>query len=459
MNRRTNRTKKAGHTNRTGQMGVNLVERIVYDMGFTWNPTYQDSGIDGIIEIVDPNTRDASNLIIQVQVKAVANEFSADSPEALSFYCDAADIDYWRGGNSPVILIVCRPSTNEAYWKDIKGYFNDAKNQKTNTVRFNKTSDRFDGSSGPQLANLAKPKGGQHLGPLPRTETLISNLFPLEKIPQTIWSGTSKYRSHDEFREALKNLPPNGRHLRELMLSGGTVYSFHDLKKEPLNSLVVPGTVETNPSEHWALTDDPDLKRNFVQLLNRCLRQHCHQWKMNFNGEKGLHYFMRDAKKDTRKVTLKSLRKQATQTVAQWRASTLREGEGYFSHKGFRSDFIRFGDTWYLEVTPDYFFSSDGHTEHRYAETLLSGIKTMERHESVRSSLLLWREVLCEKDLTKPYNLIKFGHPMDFKINTGIDDKAWLRTGESTIESEEDLDNGSDEPNESDDPNQTMLPW
>jgi hypothetical protein len=459
MNRRTNRTKKAGHTNRTGQMGVNLVEGMVIDMGFTWNPTYQDSGIDGTIEIVDPATRDASNRIIQVQVKAVANEFSANGPEYLSFYCDPADIDYWRGGNSPVILIVCRPSTGEAYWKDIKGYFNDPKNQKTNTVRFDKETDRFDKSSGPQLANLAKPEGGLYLGPFPKSENLISNLFPLEKIPQTIWSGVSKHRGHDEFREALKKLPPTSRHLRELMHSGGTVYSFHDLKKEPLSSLVEAGTVEANPSEHWALTDDPDLKRNFVQLLNRCLRQHCHQWKMNFNGDKSLHYFQWEAKTGVRKITLKSLRKQATQTVGQWRASNIREGEGYFSHKGFRSDFIRFGDIWYLQVSPDYFFSSDGHTEHKYAETLLSGIKTMERHQSVRSSLLLWREVLSEKDLTKSYDLIKFGHPVEFKIHTGINDRAWLRTGETIIESDEDLDNGNDEPKESEDPNQTMLPW
>jgi len=34
-----------------GQRGVNMVERIVLEMGFVWNPIHIESGIDGIIEI------------------------------------------------------------------------------------------------------------------------------------------------------------------------------------------------------------------------------------------------------------------------------------------------------------------------------------------------------------------------------------------------------------------------
>jgi len=46
MARRPQRTKKAGHSVSTSQKGINLVETLVLNMGFVWNPTYQNSGID-----------------------------------------------------------------------------------------------------------------------------------------------------------------------------------------------------------------------------------------------------------------------------------------------------------------------------------------------------------------------------------------------------------------------------
>jgi hypothetical protein len=40
----------------TGQTGVNLIERTVLEMGYTWNPTSgtTDAGMDGFIEIAIP---------------------------------------------------------------------------------------------------------------------------------------------------------------------------------------------------------------------------------------------------------------------------------------------------------------------------------------------------------------------------------------------------------------------
>lgn len=40
----------------TGQTAINLIERVVLEMGYTWSPTSSatDAGIDGIIEIRDP---------------------------------------------------------------------------------------------------------------------------------------------------------------------------------------------------------------------------------------------------------------------------------------------------------------------------------------------------------------------------------------------------------------------
>lgn len=455
MQRRSQRTKKAGLTVSIGQKGVNLVETQVLNMGFVWNPTYQDSGIDGIIEIVETATRTATNRIIQVQVKATSQAFQSETNTALSFSCEAADIDYWLNGNAPVILIVCRPLTLDIYWKDIKGYFLDPKNRKTNTVRFDKSSDKFDGSAAQLLANLAQPRGGLHLGPLPKQETLISNLFPVEAYPKTIWSATSKFRTRETYSDALKNLPRGNAHLREFFLNGDTIYSFLDLTKPPLSSLIEPGTVESNSSNDWALTEDPDLKYKFVQLLNICLTQFCFDQRITFERENKIHYFIWDSKTESRKVRAKSLQNTGVQTVADWHPSKRNEGDGYFRHKAFFSNFVRLGNRWFLEVTPTYYFTSDGKTEYWNSEALLAGIKRLDRHAAVRGNFLLWRSIFTEHDLTKRYNRIAFHPPLEFELNTGIDDDAWQRTGINEASSTED-----EEPDENEsveDPNQPLL--
>ncbi len=455
MRKRSHRRKKFGLTGLTGQQGVNLVEQAVLDMGFAWNPTNIDQGIDGTIEIVESASRVATGRVIHAQVKATSTEFQSNSQNAFSFTCSPPDIDYWLNSNVPVILIVCKPSTEEAYWKDIKAYFDNPKNKDTNTVRFDKSADKFDSSAAQLLADLAKPGGGSHLGPLPKKEKLISNLFPVASFPETIWSATAKYRDRERFYQELKELPGNNLHLREFFLNSETVYSFLDLNNGPLNRLVEAGTIEQNSSEDWALADDPDLKRHFVHLLNLCLKQYLFEQKVAYYGEKKLNYFIWESKKDPRKIRAKSLQKSGTQSAAEWHPSNRNEGEGYFRHKAAITNFVRLGGKWFLEVTPTYFFTSDGRAEYWNSEKLLSGIKQIERHPSVRGSLLLWRAIFTDRDLTKRYDLISFDPPAQFELGTGIDDNAWQRTGIAELLSEEDDDDDETEPSE--DPNQPEL--
>ena len=54
----------------SGQAGINLIERIVLEMGSKWKPnTSNDIGIDGWIELVDPASGDALGQIVAVQSK------------------------------------------------------------------------------------------------------------------------------------------------------------------------------------------------------------------------------------------------------------------------------------------------------------------------------------------------------------------------------------------------------
>src|SRR6266536_2243248 len=107
-----------------GQLGVNLIERITLEMGCIWDPTGPiDVGIDGTVELCDPQTRERLGIVFRVQIKAAAGKWEHETQDTFEYICRPQDLNYWMQGNAPVLLIVSRPSTGEAYWLSVKDHF------------------------------------------------------------------------------------------------------------------------------------------------------------------------------------------------------------------------------------------------------------------------------------------------------------------------------------------------
>src|SRR5215213_116075 len=147
--------KKIHQNSIIGQEGVNLVERLVLKMGFLWYATPgMEAGIDGVIESRDRITGAVYNKIIQVQSKATEKRFAGETAEKFHYTCDENDLRYWLEGNTPVILVVSRPHTDEAYWVSIKSYFKNPEKRASRKVVFDKKRDRFDEHSAKALMDL-----------------------------------------------------------------------------------------------------------------------------------------------------------------------------------------------------------------------------------------------------------------------------------------------------------------
>jgi hypothetical protein len=138
-----------------GQQGINLIERTVLEMGSRWSPEILDVGLDGIIELCDPITRSALGVVVQVQSKATAKRFERETATQLEYTCDQRDLDYWLQCNTPVILVISRPATSEAYWISIKDYFREPIRRQSGKVTFSKIVDRFDANSWHALRHMA----------------------------------------------------------------------------------------------------------------------------------------------------------------------------------------------------------------------------------------------------------------------------------------------------------------
>lgn len=248
-----------------GQQGVNMIEKIVLDMGFLWNPTNLDVGIDGYIEIRDVETGAASNCIIQVQSKATTDSFTAETGSSFEFLCNERDIDYWMNGNAPVILIRSRPRTDEAYWVSVKDYFSDVRQRKSKKIVFDKVKNRFDASCRQHMIDLAVPtSAGVYLAPLPRTEVLCTNLVPLRSFPEHLYLAETDCRiPADVWTRCNAGAA--------WLLKSKQIISFYDLRESPWTSVCDRGSVEEHNTNEWAFCDDPDIQRDFVWLLNKAL--------------------------------------------------------------------------------------------------------------------------------------------------------------------------------------------
>ena len=279
-------------------------------MGFVWNALHLEAGIDGIIEVRDSSTSEVTNCIIQVQSKAGPSYFRAESDSTFEFYCDERDLEYWLRGNAPVVLVVSRPDSDEAYWVPVKDYFRDPARYKSRKVTFDKSVNRLTAESRESLARLAMPMdSGLYLPALPCNETLASNLLPVVSYPKRLYRASTKLRFPSQVWDILNN--DGGEAPAEWMLHNGMLYSFHDLTFAPLRKVCLASTAENLSSDQWAMSNDKDSRYVFSRMLKMCIGQRMGRHGVRYSKDK-MHYYFRstpdlNVKKSGRALSLQRI--------------------------------------------------------------------------------------------------------------------------------------------------------
>ena len=413
----------------TGRLGVNFIEQQVLKMGFAWNPSTVDAGIDGYIELRDQATDEAKNLVIAVQSKATSKSLAGVRGNSFTFYCKDNDLTYWLQGNLPVIFVYTFTDTGEAFWISIKEYFNTSAKRQSGKIEFDIKQDQFDKSCAESIKLLARPKGsGIYFNPPPLEETLWLNLLPVQ-FPEHMYVASTEFRSRHAVREELKK--KTGQQSSDWLLRNKQIVSFHDLRADEWQSIADRGTAEIFQSSEWAASPDPSRKREFVELLNYSLRERAFMEQLEFNEFLDCYYFQLRKGATSRRFSFLGLKRETYHTVV----AKLTYGEGekarsYFRHEGFEPKFHYFAEQWFLEITPTYFFTEDGKRLYRFYEDVLSGLKRLQRNPTVLMSVIMWGSLLQSKQdmfSTRPV-FLKFGRPIKFQFPVGIDDKAWLKS-------------------------------
>ncbi|MCC6910343.1 MAG: DUF4365 domain-containing protein [Phycisphaerales bacterium] len=412
-----------------GQYGVSVVERLVLRMGYKWigGNAALDTGIDGEIEISDPETQQAKNLILRVQVKT-RSELDADSSDSFRFTCSQDDLDYWMQGNAPVILVIVKIPEDEAWWISITDYFKDLSRRQTRQIVFQKGRDRLDQRAAIPLRELAQTvDDGIYFSPQVRDEDLISNLLQVTRLPTELWMAETEFRLPTEFHEALnehQEYPP-----REWFLKDGRLYTPHNLRQPPWSAVCDVGTVESIEIAEWRDADSLEVQYGFVRLLNQCLRTRCGHLGLRWSNEQHCYYFKPTRNLKPREVTYRSLINETSREVFRRYAKKKAADEtAYYRHCGFEGEFRRFGGQWYLQITPRYVFTTDGREPHPYREEYQAKIKAIEGSAAVRGLVIMFSELLRHDDaplFQSPYPFLGFGELAQATVSVSIDDAEW----------------------------------
>jgi Domain of unknown function (DUF4365) len=410
-----------------GELGVAFINKLFLEMGFLWFPTRLEAGIDGYVEVrLDSGA--VTNCIIQVQSKATDRPFEAETSSGFEFRCASRDLDYWLAGNAPVILVRSRPRTNEAYWVSLKDYFSDPAKRKSGRIVFDKLKDRLDDSAKPALQRIAIPAtSGLYLGTEPKPEIIHSNLLRLASFPTCYYVAATEYRTPGEIFATLRELVRNP--FGEWVLHSKMLTSFHDLSVSPWTKVCDRGSVEELNTNEWAQSDDPTRRKQFVQLLNACLRATLYRKGVKFSRDNQCYYFRATQDLSEREYSYQSREHKASRSVFKGYPKRSDHTQmSFYRHSAFSARFVRYDSTWYLQISPTYHFTRDGERISLFGPNLLSGMKRLETNQAVHGQVVMWGHLLTERSLFESGpRFLDFSSLLQFELGVGLDDDAWLK--------------------------------
>lgn len=411
-----------------GKQGAALFTARVLGVGLSFHETGAlDAGVDGFIEMRDPDTGEVRAQFVASQIKTV-QRLAGDTGETFSFRPEARDLDYWLQSNAPVILVVVHLASERIWWTSIQTYFSDPERRKDRKVVFNQEADLLAGDTVGKLADLvatfARPG---LLVPSSRVEeTLDLNLLQV-LLPEHLYVAPTEL-SYREIRQALirhREYPP-----RDWIEHDGFLVSFRDLDDPLFEDACDIGAVDRIDVREWWSSDGDVTERRFVNLLGRCLSERMGA-RLSFHRERRYLYFKADRHRGIeRTIRYRSYQNQAQRKVVSAHG-TGKDGKGaaYYRHQAFNPRFVRFGDDWYLAIEPTYHFTRDGFEEHPFGFERLKKVKLYETNSNVRGHIGMWRSVLTERGdlLSQEYPFLRFETVPGLVHPHGVDDELWMR--------------------------------
>lgn len=410
-----------------GEQGVAIVRELLSAMGLVFHETGQlDAGIDGFVELRDPDTGAVRAQFVGSQVKTKEQGvYTRETVTSFEYLCDPSDLEYWRGSNIPVILIMVRLEDRSVYWKLVDPSIQEADSARR--LKIDKEADALSEAAFPAIAQAAidRAQPGTFL-PAPRlTERHDLNVIHVV-APEFIYVASTDHATREKAMDALfdrTEAPPYAWTLR-----GGQIASFQDLSEPPLSWIVDGGTVERFAFAEFGQDRDEPEFHLVVELLYKSLQAQLAE-AFDYDASESIFFFPADKTVIEYKVEYES----AARRASCWAVKKYLDkanGLSHVRHRGFAPYFLMIGGEWFLAIEPAWKFTKDGTRTDQFAADRISWLKRKENNGSVRGQFFLWQSCLTDKAADYVDNIN--GHGLTFKkvapfaSARSVPDKFWL---------------------------------
>ncbi|MGY3591483.1 hypothetical protein ACVIGB_008937 [Bradyrhizobium sp. USDA 4341] len=432
--------KKLTHSQVIGEIGEAAARLQFLNIGFQFDGRSRlEAGIDGIAEVMDDGKPLARMIAVQVKATDVG-KYTSENDEGFTYLLRSEDLEYWRGSNLPLIIVLYRRSDDSFFWQEIEVGVGPEERRLT----FNKQRDALTKDSVDRLAALTVPKAGfgYYVPPLGGGEEALVNLLPII-LPTEVFVATTQYSGA---KAAAILLDGDEAPRFDWVINGGTFWSFTDPRQSCCRSLVDLDQVEGIETDLLAFHEDEVERNKFAHLLRQTLRHQTYA-DLRWDKERKLLYFKAEAPNTPRTFFYDATKKKTDADVVNVvRAKNEEARVEFVRHHAFIPRFENLYDQWFLTISPTYFFTTDGFIPHSYPQALLAGKKRMDKSASLRGQVIMWHRYLTESDRagadlfgsvsTEPR--LKFGEPPSVALPTRVPEDAWATPKKTAAEEDDD---------------------
>jgi hypothetical protein len=411
-----------------GEIGEAAVRLRFLSVGFQFDARSRlEAGIDGIAEVMDQGRPMARMIAVQIKAKG-SGRYSSEDDKGFTYLIRAEDLEYWRGSNLPVIIVLYRRSDESYYWQEVPRGFTDDERQ----LQFSKSRDIFDHNAVDRLAALTVLKAGfgYYVPPLGGGEEALVNILPII-LPNEMFVATTPYTG----QRATSVLLDGDEAVRfDWVIRGSDFWSFHDPRTSCCRKIVDIDQVESIDTEILALHEDVDEQYNFAYLLSKTLSHQVNN-DLRWSKDDKLLYFRAFDANTPRTFHYHATKKRTEAEVVNVSMSKKEKGRvDFVRHHAFTPRFEQLLGQWYLVINPTYYFTTNGFIPHSYPAALLAGKKRLDNSASLRGQVVMWHRFLTHKqdkatDLFAEDAVIepclRFDEPPAITLPTKVPEDVW----------------------------------
>ena len=412
--------KSITHQQIIGVRGEAFVSQLTNSMGFMFSRYGPlEAGIDGLLEIRDPDSGNVTGQLIAVQIKTKnTGSYSHENDSGFRYLLAQKDVDYWNGCNIPVIVVLVHLERQIAFWKQVSN-----KRQ----LQIDKREDVFDQNARHKIADLCITKEDHGISmPLPRIpENGYLNLLEVV-LPTRMYIASCRRQSTSQEVLSRKTTSPE-----DSIIRAGQFISFRDPHGGPLMQFLRHDSLRSIKTEELSLQDIQVHENLIIELLRRTLGVQVEK-HLAYHHKQKLFYFLAQGTNIERSYNYESLcHKTSARVVKKYSKYGVLK---YVRHHAFWPRFWKIFEKWFISITPTYHFTRDGFRPDKYASVRLSKKKKLEFNSAIRGQFIMWSHLLTndaghsslfEIDSSRQLDILRFKVVAPLRLSRSVPDELW----------------------------------